>query len=172
MELAHSCDIKVKSPLTNGAGRSRSHRSVLSAAHTLQEKGKIMAKMVHSMIRVLDEARSVQFYASAFGLEVAGRFDFDDFALIYLKNEESGFELELTVNQGRSEPYSLGDGYGHLAVTVADLAAEHARMMQAGLAPGDIKEMRHRGQPMARFFFITDPDGYKTEVIEASGRFA
>ncbi|TGT22283.1 lactoylglutathione lyase, partial [Mesorhizobium sp. M4B.F.Ca.ET.169.01.1.1] len=57
-----------------------------------------MAKTIHSMIRVLDEARSVDFYNKAFGLEVAQRLDFETFALIYLSNGDSPFEVELTVN--------------------------------------------------------------------------
>ena len=82
-----------------------------------------MAKAIHSMIRVLEEARSVAFYGAAFGLTVAARLDFDSFTLIYLSNSESGFELELTVNKGRTEPYALGDGYGHLAFSVDDVDA-------------------------------------------------
>ena len=62
-----------------------------------------MAKAIHSMVRVVDEARSVDFYKKAFGLDVADRFDFDDFTLIYLRNSEIDFELELTVNKGRKE---------------------------------------------------------------------
>ena len=84
-------------------------------------------KAIHSMIRVLEEARSVEFYRRAFGLEVADRYAMDGFTLLYLRNNESEFELELTVNHGRTEPYALGEGYGHLAVSVADLDAEHAR---------------------------------------------
>ena len=83
-----------------------------------------MAKAIHSMIRVLDEARSVAFYDQAFGLKVAERLDFETFTLIYLSNAETGFELELTVNKGRTEPYALGDGYGHLAVSVTDVDAD------------------------------------------------
>ena len=83
-----------------------------------------MAKFIHAMVRVIDEARSVAFYKTAFGLEIADRFEFDNFILIYLRNDEADFELELTVNKGRSEPYDLGDGYGHLAVCVDDLDAE------------------------------------------------
>ena len=75
-----------------------------------------MAKAIHSMIRVLDEARSVAFYDQAFGLKVADRLDFESFTLVYLSNAETGFELELTINKGRTEPYTLGDGYGHLLV--------------------------------------------------------
>jgi lactoylglutathione lyase len=130
-----------------------------------------MAKMVHSMIRVLDEARSVEFYDKAFGLKVASRVPFDGFTLIYLSNPETGFELELTVNAGRSEPYNLGDGYGHLAVTVDDVEAEHKRFTDLGLAVGKLVDMPHEGRPFARFFFVTDPDGYRTEVIQRGGRF-
>jgi len=131
-----------------------------------------MAKPVHSMIRVLDEARSLDFYKRAFGLEPAERLAFDDFTLVYLRHPSSPFELELTVNKGRTEPYALGDGYGHLAVVVDDLAAEHARFEAEKLAPGPLRELQHGGKPLARFFFATDPDGYKIEVIAKGGRFA
>ncbi|AXQ95875.1 VOC family protein [Cereibacter azotoformans] len=130
-----------------------------------------MAKLIHSMIRVQDEARSVAFYREAFGLEVADRLDFDSFTLIYLSNPESGFELELTVNKGRSEPYDLGDGYGHLAVSVADVAAEHARLTAAGLNPRKLVDFAPGGEVIARFFFIADPDGYQIEVLERGGRY-
>lgn len=130
-----------------------------------------MAKLAHSMIRVLDEARSLDFYSRAFGLAVAERAAFDDFTLIYLRSAEDDFELELTVNAGRAGPYVHGDGYGHLAVVVADLQAEHARMQAEGLEPGQLREMQHEGRPFARFFFIADPDGYRIEVLERFGRF-
>ena len=84
-----------------------------------------MAKAIHSMIRVLDEARSVDFYSRAFGLSVADRLDFEGFTLVYLSNPETSFELELTINKGRTEPYVLGDGYGH----------PYWRMAAASMAP-------------------------------------
>ena len=130
-----------------------------------------MAKMIHSMIRVLDEARSVDFYSRAFGLNVADRLDFDGFTLIYLSNADSTFELELTVNKGRSEPYDLGDGYGHLAVSVADVDALHARLEGEGLGPRKLVDFRNGDTVVARFFFIADPDGYQIEVIQRGGRF-
>ena len=130
-----------------------------------------MAKAIHSMVRVLDEARSLSFYRTAFGLEIADRLDFEAFTLIYLSNPETEFEVELTVNKGRAEPYALGDGYGHLAVSVANLDAERARMVAAGLTPKDIVDFAPGGTPLARFFFIEDPDGYKIEVLQRSGRF-
>ena len=123
------------------------------------------------MIRVLDEARSVRFYQTAFGLEVADRLEFDSFVLIYLRNAETPFEVELTVNFSRTAPYELGDGYGHLAVTVTSVDAEHERLAAAGLAPDPVRNFQHQNKTIARFFFIADPDGYKIEVIERGGRF-
>jgi len=130
-----------------------------------------MAKAIHSMIRVLDEDRSVAFYKTAFGLDVADRLDFSEFTLVYLSNSETEFEVELTVNKGRTEPYDLGDGYGHLAVSVENLEAEHARLTEAGLEPRKIVEFAPDGKLVGKFFFIADPDGYQIEVLERSGRF-
>ena len=130
-----------------------------------------MAKAIHSMIRVLDEARSVAFYGAAFGLTVAERLDFDTFTLIYLSNADSSFEVELTVNKGRSDAYNLGDGYGHLAFSVTDVNAEHARMTDAGLAPRKLVDFAPAGTVVARFFFIADPDGYQIEVLQRGGRY-
>ena len=129
-----------------------------------------MAKAIHSMLRVLDEARSLSFYERAFGLRVVERFRFDGFTLVYLANDETPFELELTINDGH-EPYVLGDGYGHIAFAVDDLYAEHARFESAGLNPAPIKEMTHEGRRLARFFFVQDPDGYKIEVLQRAGRY-
>ena len=110
-----------------------------------------MAKAIHMMVRVLDEGRSVDFYGQAFGLKIADRFEFDDFTLIYLRNPENDFEIELTVNRDRKQPYQHGDGYGHVAFAIDDL---------------------HRdGGLMARFFFVQDPDGYKIEVLQRHGRY-
>ncbi len=121
-------------------------------------------KPIHMMIRVLDEERSVNFYRKAFGLEIADRFPFDGFTLVYLRNASSGFELELTINHDRTEPYELGDGYGHIAYAVEDLDAEHARFESEGLNPNPVKEFHRDGALMARFFFVQDPDGYKVEI--------
>lgn len=127
--------------------------------------------MIHSMIRVLDEARSVEFYGKAFGLTVADRIAFETFTLVYLSNRDSSFELELTINQGRIEPYPLGNAYGHLAVSVNEVREEHERLTKLGLKPGDLIELNRDGRLFALFFFVTDPDGYKIEVLQRHGRF-
>ncbi|MBS9718106.1 VOC family protein [Pseudohalocynthiibacter aestuariivivens] len=130
-----------------------------------------MAKAIHAMIRVLEEDRSVSFYENAFGLTSAERMDFDDFTLVYLSNPEASFELELTINKARTEPYDLGDGYGHIAFCVEDLDAEHTRFNDAGYAPRKIVEFNKDGSLLARFFFVQDPDGYQIEVLQRHGRY-
>lgn len=130
-----------------------------------------MAKAIHMMIRVLDEARSVAFYDAAFGLKIAERFGFDGFTLVYLRNAEADFEVELTINHDRKEPYALGEGYGHVAFAVDDLDAEHRRFAAAGLSPTPVKDFMREGKLLARFFFVTDPDGYKIEVLQKHGRY-
>jgi lactoylglutathione lyase len=130
-----------------------------------------LAKAIHTMIRVMDTNRSIQFYKTAFGLEPVHVLDYPDFKLTYLRNQEADFEIELTENKGRTEPYDMGNAYGHLAVCVDALAVEHERLVKAGMTPGDIKAMKHGDEIAARFFFITDPDGYKIEVLEKHGHY-
>ncbi|MFK7943096.1 MAG: VOC family protein [Paracoccaceae bacterium] len=130
-----------------------------------------MAKAIHSMIRVLDEARSVEFYETAFGLTVADRLDFEGFTLVYLRNSENDFELELTINKGQTEAYDLGNGYGHLAFCVDDVESEHTRLSDAGLGPRKLVDFAPGGEVIARFFFIQDPDGYEIEVLQRHGRY-
>ena len=104
-------------------------------------------------------------------LEVADRFDFDRFSLIYLRNAANDFEVELTVNRGTTRPYDLGNGYGHMAFAVDDLAGERERVAGLGYEPGEIKELQRDGKMLARYFFIDDPDGYKIEMLERHGRY-
>jgi lactoylglutathione lyase len=129
-----------------------------------------MAKMIHSMIRVADEARALAFYQQAFALAVADKIEFESFSLIYLSNAEQDFELELTINHGHGA-YNLGDGYGHLAVSVDDLAAAHEKIAATGAPCTPVKQLARNGQTVGTFFFVTDPDGYKIEVLQRGGRF-
>ncbi|NIY82393.1 glyoxalase superfamily protein [Vibrio hepatarius] len=130
-----------------------------------------MAKLIHSMIRVFDVNRSIAFYKDALDLDVAQSFEFESFSLIYLRNSSSDFELELTYNHDNSDHYTHGSGYGHIAVCVDDLASTHQRLVELNMHPTDIKSMAYQETPMAKFFFLTDPDGYKIEFLERLGRF-
>ncbi|WP_239257251.1 lactoylglutathione lyase [Listeria ilorinensis] len=122
-------------------------------------------KMLHTCIRVQHLDKSLAFYSDAFGLKEVRRKDFPDheFTLVYMAFEEGDFELELTYNYDKKEPYTLGDGYGHLAIGVDDLKASHAKHQSAGYEVTDMK-----GLPGSEptYYFILDPDGYKTEVIQ------
>ena len=130
-----------------------------------------MPKAIHMMIRVLDEARSREFYDSAFGMQESYRLQFDDFTLVYLRSPAADFEIELTINHGRTEPYAPGTGYGHVAFVVQDLDAAHQRFSALGLQPKDIKQFDRDGEKLARFFFVEDPDGYKIEILEEYGHY-
>ena len=137
----------------------------------INTRGTNLVKIIHTMIRVHDLERSLKFYADALGLSVSHRLDFPDFSLVYLRNEQNDFEIELTWNKGREEPYSHGDGYGHIAVAVEELDKEHERMTGAGINPAPIKEFKRGDEMLARFFFIQDPDGYKIEVLQRAGHY-
>ncbi|HHI4991725.1 VOC family protein [Vibrio parahaemolyticus] len=130
-----------------------------------------MTKIIHTMIRVRDLDRSLQFYRNALELEIKDQYVFDSFSLTYLANEETGFELELTHNHDQSEPYTHGSGYGHLAVSVDDIEQAHKRIKSLGIEAGDIKAFDHQQKHLATFFFVTDPDGYKIEFLQRQGRY-
>lgn len=131
----------------------------------------ILAKLIHAMFRVLDLDRSIEFYSKAFSLHVSHRLDFTEFALVYLRNEETDMEIELTLNKGTSTPYNLGNGYGHVAFVVDNLEDTHARFVEQNLAPKDIVDFSPDGELIARFFFCADPDGYSIEVLQKHGHY-
>lgn len=124
-------------------------------------------KMIHTCIRVLDLEASEGFYRRAFGFEVSRRKEIPgDFTLLYMTAAGLPFELELTWNHGRTEPYELGTGYSHLAVGTADLEASHQRHAQLGFNPTPIKGLTKEGK--GNFYFLRDPDGYLVEVVRTA----
>ena len=130
-----------------------------------------MAKLIHTMIRVLDEQRSVTFYQKAFGMQVSRRLDKETFTLVYMRGNETDQEIELTINKDQSDNYTHGDGYGHVAFVVDDIEEEHKRFESEGLMPKDIVEFKDEGELIAKFFFVQDPDGYKIEVLQKHGHY-
>ena len=119
----------------------------------------MMNAYVHTCIRVLDSDRSQRFYA-LLGYEYRGCFQFDTAYNIYMGLPGGGDTLELTVNHGRTEPYDLGDGYNHIALTVADLDALLAELAEHDILPE--KPAFHPGGRQAyRIAFVQDPDGYR-----------
>ena len=130
-----------------------------------------MAKAIHMMVRVLDERRAVEFYGQAFGMKIADRFDFDDFTLVYLRNPENDFEVELTVNKGREQAVSARRRVRPRRVRGRRPRRRAQAASRLGEEPADIKEFQGDGGLMARFFFVQDPDGYKIEVLQRHGRY-
>ena len=123
-----------------------------------------MTKFLHTCVRVKDLEASLQFYQEALGFKEVRRNDFPEykFTLVYMQLEDDpDYELELTYNYDH-EVYDLGNGYGHIAVGVDDLEATHQAHKEAGYNVTDLSGLP--GKPKM-YYFITDPDGYKIDVI-------
>ena len=120
--------------------------------------------MIHICYRVMDLAASENFYRTAFGFEISRKKDYPEhgFTLSYMTSAGLPFELELTYNYEQAEPYIIGDGYSHLAVGVEDLEASHQRHSEMGLQVTPMKGLP--GSP-PKFYFVTDPDGFRIEVV-------
>jgi lactoylglutathione lyase len=122
--------------------------------------------LVHTCYRITDVDRSVDFYR-ALGFEEMGRLPIRDEAInVFMGLPEDGAEprLELTYNIGHDEPYDLGTGYGHIAVTTADLDQTLAQLSEQGIEPERPPYTVSDGG--SRLCFVRDPDGYRIELLE------
>jgi lactoylglutathione lyase len=123
-------------------------------------------RFAHTNVRVRDIDASLRFY-EALGFERRGRLQFDGAYNVYLGLPGDGDTLELTVNEGRDEPYDLGSGYGHVALEVEDLDGLLARLAAAGIEP-EKPPYAPGGRDEFRICFVPDPDGYRTELIDGA----
>jgi lactoylglutathione lyase len=126
--------------------------------------------LVHTCVRVRDIDASLSFYR-ALGLEERGRLNFDSAYNVYMGLPGDDDRLELTVNIGREEPYDLGDGYNHFAVTVEDIDAALADLAEIGVEPEKPPYRPGGRDDLPRIAFVADPDGYRVELIDG-GAFA
>ena len=125
-------------------------------------------RFLHTMIRVLDLEKSLDFYTRLLGMKELRKRDYPscEFTLAFVGygDETRDTVIELTHNWGQEEPYELGSAFGHLAIGVPDIYATCEKLEAEGvsipLPPGP---MKHGGSVIA---FIEDPDGYKIELIE------
>ena len=123
-------------------------------------------RLLHTMLRVGDLEKSIEFYTDTLGMALLRRKDFPDgkFTLVFLGygDEVENTVLELTHNWDTSE-YDLGNGYGHIAISVADvyLACEQIRQ-SGGKVVREAGPMMHGTTVIA---FVEDPDGYKIELL-------
>ena len=121
-------------------------------------------KLEHACIRVMDLDKSLEFYKKALSLEEVNRLDYSEyeFSLVYLSDKNRNFEIELTYNYNTEKPYEMGNGFSHFALTVGDLEKSHEFHKNMGLEVTDLKGLPGE---KPRYYFITDPDGYKIEII-------
>lgn len=116
-------------------------------------------QMIHENYNVKDLARSMEFYQQALGLREVRRKAAKDgsFIIVYMANEESDFELELTWLRDMDRPYNLGDCEFHLAFRTDDYEAAHKKHEEMGIICYENHDMG--------IYFIKDPDGYWLEVL-------
>jgi len=123
-----------------------------------------MANLIHTCYRITDIDRSVAFY-EALGFEEVGRIPIRDEATnLFMGLPGDGPRLELTYNHDRSEPYEVGTGYGHIAITADDLDGTLERLAELGIEPERPPYTVREGG--SRICFVRDPDGYRIELIE------
>ena len=123
-----------------------------------------MSELIHTCYRVLDLERSAAFYEKL-GFEQVHRVPIgEDATNLFMGLPGDGARLELTLNHGRSEPYEIGTGYGHIAITTDDLDDALEWLAGDGIEPERPPYRVREGG--SRICFVRDPDGYRIELIE------
>lgn len=119
--------------------------------------------LLHACIRVQDLEATKKFYMGVFDFEISREKDYPDekFTLTYLTVPGSDFELELTYNYD-ADPYVIGNGFSHLALGVDNLEETFEKAKESGY---DMTEMKSLTGSSNKYFFISDPDGYRLEVM-------
>jgi len=125
-------------------------------------------RMLHTMVRVLDLDKSIDFYTRLLGMNLIRRKDYESgrftLAFVGYGDESKGAVIELTHNWDQKEPYTIGSGFGHMAIGVPDIYGTCEKLAKEGVKiPRPPGPMKHGGSVIA---FIEDPDGYKIELIE------
>ena len=126
------------------------------------------ARLLHTMIRVFDLDKSIDFYTRLMGMKLLrkrevppGRYTL---AFVGYGDEESAAVIELTYNWDQKEPYSIGGGYGHMAIGTKDVYGLCDRLAAEGVKiPRKPGPLQHGTTVIA---FVEDPDGYKIELIQ------
>ena len=114
-------------------------------------------RMIHENYNVADLNASIRFYEEALGLHEARRKTGEDFTIVFMSNEESDFELELTWLADHPQKYDIGEEEFHLAFRTDDFEAAHALHEKMGCICFE--------NPKMGIYFIQDPDGYWLEIL-------
>jgi lactoylglutathione lyase len=123
-----------------------------------------VSELIHTCYRILDVDRSVVFYEKLGFAELARLPIRDEAINVFMGLPDDGARLELTWNKDQTEPYEIGTGYGHIAITTDDLDGTLERLAGQGIEPErEPYRIREGGN---RLCFVRDPDGYRVEIIE------
>ena len=127
-------------------------------------------RMLHTMLRVKDLDKSLDFYTRLLGMTLLRKNDFPGgkftLAFVGYGDEANNTVIELTHNWDQDEPYDLGDAYGHIAIGAADVYAVCEQLEKAGAEiPRPAGPMKHGTTVIA---FVKDPDGYMVELVQRS----
>ena len=125
-------------------------------------------KMLHTMIRVFDLQKSLEFYTKYLGMKLLRQSDYPDgkftLAFVGYGDESNNTIIELTHNWEQSKPYDIGTGFGHIAIAVPDIYTTCAELEKSGVKI--LRSPGHMKHGLTIIAFIADPDGYKIELIE------
>ncbi len=123
-----------------------------------------MSELIHTCYRITDIDRSVAFYEKL-GFEEQSRMPIgDDATNVFMGLPGDGARLELTYNHGQDDPYDLGTGYGHIALSVDDLDGVLEGLSREGIEPEKPPYTVREGG--SRLCFVRDPDAYRIELLE------
>ena len=123
-------------------------------------------KFAHTMLRVSDPDKTIEFYREAFGMELREKKEMDTFTLYFLRNPEQTAEIELTYNHGEDERYEKGEGFGHIAIHTDEDQTLQEAYDKAVDAGGE--DYRPPEECPGNYAFVKDPEGYEVESLARS----
>lgn len=129
----------------------------------------VAPRLLHAMLRVRDVDAALRFYCDGLGMRQLDRYDFEQgrFSILFLSYagyRDGQAALELTYNWDQDDAYTHGNGYGHIAIGVADVTAMWERLPDFGGRQGSAPKAMLAGAP--QLAFVYDPDGYAIELIQ------
>lgn len=120
-------------------------------------------KLDHTMLRVSDPEKVIDFYREAFGFKLEREKEMDTFTLYFLRIPGQDAQIELTYNHGEDDRYEKGEGFGHLAIRTdedQDLKEAYEKALEAG---GE--DYRPPEECPGNYGFVKDPEGYEVEIL-------
>ncbi len=123
-------------------------------------------KLAHTMLRVSDPEKTIEFYQEAFGMELREKKEMDTFTLYFLRTPGQTAEIELTHNHGEDDKYEKGEGFGHIAIHTDEDQSIREAYEKAVEAGGE--DYRPPEECPGNYAFVKDPEGYEVEILARS----